>query len=402
MRKVFGWLLIGLVLTGIILVGALPRYAPPIVERLVTEEISSFGFDPDVRMDLGYHWRGGPSAEGSLRLALPNSPWCLRTRFKATLRGWSFSARLPETAFDQDDRTLQTLHRRFPTPAISNLTYSGSIALEAGAEGGYLWSPPRWFARVPVRNVSASLFVEDKPIAIEGLSLTPAVTGIVSHDDIRPLFVRARSISFREFNLTNFHASVRASEHSLLLTEAGAGFCGGKVALYSLFLDTKSLNAGFTLFADDIDAGEAMHLFNGFKGDASGRLHGKIRLFVREGGRAVRLHDAFLYSTPGETGKLHLEDSDRLTENLAYAGIDSSTQANVANALTDLDYSALKLTLRRQGDKSATLTTHVNGTATRGKVTVPVNLTLNFHGDIEQLINLGLDYNNKLKGNKKQ
>ena len=191
------------------------------------------------------------------------------------------------------------------------------------------------------------------------------------------------------------------TDKAVFVTEAAARFCGGQVNLYSLFLDPKNLNTGFTLFLDDINAGEALAHFNGFSGEASGHLHGKVKLFVREGGKAVRLSDAFLYSTPGETGKLKLADPTSVTDNLALAGLDEATRGNVADALTDLDYSVLRLNLKRGEDRSATLSTTLRGTATRGDLSVPVDITLNFNGDLEQLINTGLNYSNLLKGKQK-
>ena len=163
------------------------------------------------------------------------------------------------------------------------------------------------------------------------------------------MFPRARSISADGFVMTNLFATVRLTEKAILITQASAGLCGGKVNVYSLTLNPETLNAGFTLFVDDVETGELLSHLNGFSGEASGRLHGKVRLFVREGGKAVRLSDAFLYSTPGETGKLKLNDPTPVTDNLALAGLDEVTRSNVADALTDLDYSVLRLNLKPNG-----------------------------------------------------
>ena len=70
-------------------------------------------------------------------------------------------------------------------------------------------------------------------------------------------------------------------------------------------------------------------------------------------GKAIRLSDAFLYSTPGETGKLKLADPTSVTDNLALAGLDEATRGNVADALTDLDYSVLRLNLKRGEDAAS-------------------------------------------------
>ena len=393
--------LIGLAATVLAALIALPVAVPSLVENIVRDKLREFGLvNPSVRMKLGYCWRNGPGIAGSLIVhLLPD--WLITAEFGASCCEWSASVKMPETTFSADDDLIRTLLAKYPVTGVSNLTFSGSIALDAKAERTFRTPVPVWSARLPVRNLSVAFMMTDKPYAIEGLSVIPAASGLADHIDIATLRPRAKSISADGFSLSDFHASVRVTDKAILVTEATAGFCGGQVNLYSLFLDPKNLNTGFTLFLDDINAGEALVHLNGFSGEASGRLHGKIKLFVREGGKAIRLSDAFLYSTPGETGKLKLQDPTPLSDNLALAGFDEAARDNVADALTDLDYSVLRLNLKRGEGKSATLSTTVRGTATRGNLSVPVDIILNFNGELEQLVNTGLGYSNLLKGKQK-
>lgn len=401
MRKAVKRLLIGLMATGLLVLVALPVVVPPIVENIVRSKLHELGLtNPYARVSLGYCWRNGPGLAGKFTLTLLPS-WFIVAEFGASCCEWSASVKMPETSFTQDDDVLRALLEKYPISAVSNLTFSGSIALDAHAERTFHTPVPVWSAKLPIKNLSVDLTMEDKIYSVQGFSVTPAASGLTDHIDIATLRPRAKSITASGFELSDFHASVRVTDKAILVTEAAAGFCGGQVNLYSLFLNPKNLNTGFTLFLDDINAGEALAHFNGFSGEASGRLHGKVKLFVREGGKAIRLSDAFLYSTPGETGKLKLADPTSVTDNLALAGLDEATRGNVADALTDLDYSVLRLNLKRGEDRSATLSTTLRGTATRGDLSVPVDITLNFNGDLEQLINTGLNYSNLLKGKQK-
>ena len=401
MGKAVKGLLIGLAVTVVIVLSVLPVLLPPLVENVVRSKATEFELSASPKMTLGYCWRNGPGIAGSLQIRIKDSPWLVTADFGASCSEWSASVRMPETAFSENDPVIRTLLEKYPVTAVSNLTFSGSIAFSAKAERTFHTPVPVWSVKLPVKDFSASLMAKDKPYVLTGLSVTPAASGIADRVDIAPMFLRVKSISAAGFDLENFHASVRVSEKSVLVTEASAGFCGGQVNLYSLFLDSRNLNTGFTLFLNDIHAGEALTHINGFHGEASGRLHGKVKLFLREGGKAVRLSDAFLYSTPGETGKLKLTDPTPVTDNLALAGIDEATRNNVADALTDLDYSVLRLNLKRGEGQSATLSTSVRGTAMRGKTSVPVDISINFNGELEQLINTGLSYSNLLKGIKK-
>ena len=402
MLKAIKRLIIGLAVAVLLVIIALPVAVPPIADRVIREKIAEFGLESFVKTSLGYCWRNGPGIAGKLEVQIKEPPWPLLVAdFGASCCEWSASVRMPETTFSESDPVVRTLLDKYPVTAVSNLTFSGSVALSAKAERTFRTPVPVWSAKLPIKNFSASLVAKDKPYVLTGLSITPAASGIADRVDITPMFLRVKSISAAGFDLTGFHASVRVGEKSVLVTEASAGFCGGQVNLYSLFLDPQNLNTGFTLFLDDVNAGEALTHINGFSGEASGRLHGKIKLFLREGGKSVRLSDAFLYSTPGETGKLKLANPEPVTDNLTLAGFDAAARANVANALTDLDYSVLRLDLKRGEGKSATLSTTVRGTATRGNLSAPVDITVNFNGELEQLINTGLGYSNLLKGKQK-
>ena len=401
MKKAIKGFLIGLAVTVVIVLSVLPVLLPPIVEGFVRSKAAEFGLSASPRMTLGYCWRNGPGIAGTFEIALTDSPWRLSAAFGASCCEWSASVKMPETKFSESDSVIRTLLEKYPVTAVSNLTFSGSVALDAKIERTFHLPVPIWTAKVPIRNLSTGFVFDEKAYSVDALTVTPAAEGIAGYHEVDPMYPHAKSISANGFVMTNFFAAVRISEEGLLITQASAELCGGKVNLYSLFLDSKNLNSGFTLFIDDVEAGEMLDYVNGFSGEASGRLHGKVQLFIRNGGKSIRLGDAFLYSTPGETGKLKLDDPTPVTGNLAMAGIDETTRNNVTDALTDLDYSVLRLNLKRGEGKTATLSTTVRGSATRGKTSVPVDITVNFNGELEQLINTGLGYSNLLKGKQK-
>ena len=398
MRKFLLGTLIAAAVTLIVIAAALPFAVPALVKRVAEAKLAEFNFPASVEMRLGYVWRKGPEIGGSLSVALKDGPWRVNADFGAGFGEWHAHVKMDETSFSELDPTIGRLLAEHPIKAVSNLTFSGSVALDASVERTRQVPVPVWSVKAPLRNVSASLTADEKTYEIHALSVTPGASGIADRRTISPMFPHIRSVSAAGFDLTNVYASVRATETSLMINEAGADFCGGKVNLYSVFLNPTNLNAGLTLFVDNVDAGQVLSHLNGFRGEASGRLHGKIKLFVREGGKAIRLSDAFLYSTPGEIGKLKMDNPETIADNLALAGMDDDFQNNVKNALSDLDFSILKLDLKRRPDNQATLAVRISGTATRGDLTVPVDINVNINGELEQMINTGLGLSSLKKG----
>jgi hypothetical protein len=163
------------------------------------------------------------------------------------------------------------------------------------------------------------------------------------------------------------------------------------VRIYSLHLDPEHLNAGVTLTVDGIDTGEALRHVKNFRGEASGRLYGKIPLHMREG-RRLRLRSTYLYSVPGEVGKLKVYDPKPVIDNLAMGGVPQTTCDNLSKALADLSYDVFKISLQPEDGDGLALSFKIAGTSKHGNVTVPVTLEVTFHGDIEQLLNTGLGF----------
>lgn len=342
-----------------------------------------------LRADVDYSlWHR--SAGGTFSLGLDGTSWRIVGRFAGSAsEGWSVDAAMAPVSFSEQDPLLGAILRRATAPAVTNLTFSGKVGFEAHAATTNGLALPSWTAQLTLSDISAALTAAEKDITLDNLRLRAGVQGLGPHADIQPMFPRADRLELGNVTMTNVFASIRATEKSYLVTEAGADLCGGQARLYALFLNPERLNAGFTLFLDDIDAGQALNRLAGFRGTATGRLHGKLPLRIRNGER-IALGDSYLYSVPGETGSICLEDPTPILDNLAMGGVSSEARDNLGKALRNLSYTALNIQLRRDEGDAHALSFKLQGSATSGKTTVPVSFAVTFRGDLEQLINTGL------------
>ncbi len=376
----------------------------PIVPPAAAEFVTNTTLRAGLRMDdmkgellvdvLGYrvastfsYASAANGAEAHARFSLEGSPLSVAAVFLSGIDGWSLDVTLPETKLSHLDPFIAGPLGRLKIPGVADLCFSGDVSASASVEQFCDDPVPTWNARVAASGVDVSLSVAGRTAGVRGLRGSGGVDGTGKHFDIRPMFPRFDTASFGEFRATNGWASLRATETALLATEAHVGICGGDVRVYSLFLSPEKIDAGFTLFVDDIDTGEFLACMPEFHGYASGRLHGRVPLFVK-GGKELRFGKAFLYSTPGEIGKLRVENAAPVTDNLAAAGIPQETCDNLAKALADLDYNVLRFDLN--GGEEGCLSVSVRGTSGNGPVAVPVDLTVNFRGALERLINFGL------------
>ncbi len=283
------------------------------------------------------------SAEGSFSLGFDGTPWRASGRFGGSAKkGWRRDASMDPVAFDESDPLLGALLKRAVAPAVTNLAVSGSIGFKASFNTTNSLAVPSWKVVAAVSGVSAALTAAENDVEIEGLRLRLGASGYGEQVEISPMFPRADAVTVSGVTLTNVFASIRATEKSLLVTEAGADVYGGQVRLYALFLSPERLDAGVTMFLDDIDTGMVLNRISGFQGSATGRLHGKLPLKLRNGTR-LSLGDGYLYSIPGETGTVRLDDPGPVLENLAAGGVDQASLDNLSKVLKSLTYSALNL-----------------------------------------------------------
>ena len=333
----------------------------------------------------------GLDASGTADFRLDGSVLGGGATFSASVPGgWTADVEMPKRAITDNDPFIKSVLSRHPEETVRKLVFDGMLSFNAHAEqSGIFTSVPKWEAKARIEELDASVNANNKPVRIENFRMGVKASGIDDHVDIGAMFPRIECIEGAGYVLSNAFASVRATETAFLVTEAGAKFCGGDLHLYSFFLDPKKMNAWLTVYIDGIDAGETLSHIHGFNGQASGRLNGKLPLRLKNG-EEIKLGNGYLHSVPGETGNLKLYDPTPITENLMMSGVSRDTTDNLADALANLDYSALKIALTPEDGDSMALTLKLEGEATKGNVTVPVSFTVTFHGQIEQLINTGL------------
>ncbi len=332
-------------------------------------------------------------ADGSVSLSLDDTDWKLFADFNAASKtDWRFNAEVKERRISEDDAVLASVLDGLKLSAVSNLSFSGSFSLNAEGECTEKRPVPSWKVQGRLKDVDANFnTAAGKNVNVKQLRLSFGAEGIADHTDIAPLFPKAESITVAGIFLTNVFVSVRATERAYLVTEAGAQCCGGDLRLYSLFLDPQKLSAGATIFVEGIDAGAVLSYVSAFHGQASGRLYGKLPFFLKNG-KELHISNAYLFSKPGETGVVRVSDARPIMNNLALGGVSADVQSNLSKALANLDYDILKIELTRGEDgEDSALAVKLEGSATHGETTVPVKLDVTFHGDIDQLVNTGID-----------
>lgn len=330
------------------------------------------------------------SAEAFASCGFEATPWRINGHFSGSaFGGWCARAQLPNAAFTEQDPVLCRALSMVSMPKITDLHCSGQIGLDLSAFTTNGLPTPTWSASANLLDVSLQCLNDETPVAVEDLRLRLAANGIGSHRDVRPIFPRVKSVAYGDILLNDVYAELRVDDRSILVSEAGAQTFGGNLRLYALTINPRNLDARATIFLDNIDSSEILRSFGGFKSRASGRLHGRLPIRLRKGEK-LALETSYLYSVPGEVGEIQIDDPAVAVDNLASVGVSVESCSNLSKVLQNLSYSALTMDLSRESAHAYVLSFKLQGSATRGRITVPVAFEIRLHGDLEHLINTGL------------
>lgn len=377
----------------------------------------------------------GVDAKGDASITIEDTPWRLDVAFTASSSGdWNVtSAKTKAISFSHDDHVIGRILSRVNMPSISNLVFGGTFKLNAAAERTKAVPVPKWSVSCLISNVAISCHASGCPIIVENLNARAGAFGIADHLDINPIRPTAERVMAAGITFSNVFASVHCSKsqrlvtnkvhvaqgtvqdegpsitnvvrHIVLISEAGAECCGGEVRLYSFDNNDRACKA--TIALDGVDAGAVLEHINGFHGEASGALYGKLPLEYRKkpkpGERPLKLYPTHLHSVPGETGILKVYDPKQVVDNLAMGGVPQETCENLTKALKDLSYDVLKISFKPDEDGKQALSIKIAGKSAhpvpsvQGDIIIPVSLEVTFHGDIDTLLNAGHIFNTGLK-----
>jgi hypothetical protein len=138
------------------------------------------------------------------------------------------------------------------------------------------------------------------------------------------------------------------SLRSILIEESHFTWCAGKVDAPAIRLASGTADYNIILYCDRLDLAKVLQQFGIASVTAEGQLNGKIPLRYQNG--QLSFTDGFLFTTPGESGKIRMTDTEILT-----AGIPPDTPQYVQmelarKALEDYDYKWAKLNLTTEGE----------------------------------------------------
>jgi len=287
---------------------------------------------------------------------------------------------IPETMIGQNDAIATWLKK------VDSTALEASAKISATGELRMLDGKPIITGRV---RVNEGQLTRDT-LKIDNIKVRIPFQIADDFTTVRRPYITFDNLRFGNVALTRGKIEFQVNEQDIFIDRMEASFCKGQVNLYSLRLNPDDLRVNAVLYIDRVDLGEMLMLGLPFRTQqAEGVLFGRFPLAYKD--HQLKLLPGYLYSLPGQGGKFRVLDSAEIEPYLGQAGIQGSVQKPLAKALSDMDFSQIRVELEAPTADNATLKFKLQGKSNNKEWPAPVDLNLNVRGSLESLLNLGLE-----------
>ena len=230
-------------------------------------------------------------------------------------------------------------------PAAAGFTFAGKFI----EKGNFVFAKEGITATADSILSNGKILHRENNIAIEEIGMNLIISDLLNLRSAPGQKLRFGRASIGGLNVENGEIVFQIeSARSLLIEKSRFNWCDGKVDAPAIRLRPAVQDYSLILYCDRLNLAKVLEQFGAARVEAKGQLNGQIPLRYQNG--RLSFQDGFLFTTPGEAGKIRMTDTEILT-----AGIPPDTPQYVQmelarKALEDYDYSWAKLNLTTEGE----------------------------------------------------
>ncbi|RLC06162.1 MAG: carboxylate transporter, partial [Deltaproteobacteria bacterium] len=189
----------------------------------------------------------------------------------------------------------------------------------------------------------------EKDVAVEGIDLSFSMPDLFQAHSAPGQQFSFKKASFGGFILNDGRVEFQIeSDGSFFIEKSSVRWCKGNVGFQTLRISPGIADYDLTLYCDRLNLAMILEQLGTGNVEGEGTVNGRIPVRLKDG--KIRFSDAFLFSTPGQGGTIHLTGAEML-----FAGIPKNTpqyaQIDLAReALKEFDYKWAKLSLTTEGE----------------------------------------------------
>jgi hypothetical protein len=138
------------------------------------------------------------------------------------------------------------------------------------------------------------------------------------------------------------------SARSFLIEKSHFVWCDGNVDAPAIRFKPGIDDYQLILYCDRLNLARVLEQFGAASVEAEGELNGRIPILIKNG--QIRFKDGFLFTTPGQSGKIRMKDTEILTAGIPEDSPQYVQMELARKALEDYDYTWARLNLNTEGE----------------------------------------------------
>ena len=194
-----------------------------------------------------------------------------------------------------------------------------------------------------------SLRLKEKNVMIEGIQMGVLFPDLPNLRSAPKQLLRFEKATFGALNTAEGQIDFQVeSADSLFIEYSSLKWGGGSLYTHALRIRPGDRDYDLTVYCDRLNLAQLLEQIGSVKAEGSGTVNGRIPIHYSNG--KLHFRDGFLYSTPGDGGKIRLTKTEILTAGIP-PNTSQYTQLDLAReALKDYDYQWVKLNLETRED----------------------------------------------------
>ncbi len=230
-------------------------------------------------------------------------------------------------------------------PAAQGFTFSGKL----WEQGDIVIGKNGWQATAKADLQNGTLRHRKNKIVVTGIQAQLLIQDLSKARSAPGQKLKFARASLGDMNIDNGEIDFQIeSAQSFLIEKSHFMWCDGNVDAPAIRFKPGIDDYQLILYCDRLNLAKVLEQFGAASVEAEGELNGRIPIQIKNG--QLSFKEGFLFTTPGQPGKIRMKDTEILT-----AGIPKNSPQYVQmelarKALEDYDYTWAKLNLNTEGE----------------------------------------------------
>lgn len=237
-------------------------------------------------------------------------------------------------------------------PFISGVSGGGDFKFDISAGADFSYTNQKINSSADIQLTNGTLKSVESDFSASGISADIHFNDLMVPETIPGQYINIDTFNAGRFNFNN--GKIRFSLEdgkSINIENLKFNWCNGIVSTEAFRLPSDDNAIHLTLYCDRLEMEEFFHQLGAFDSEGGGTLSGRIPVVMKN--TEIAFENGFLFSTPGEGGRIFIRDLDRMLVGIPINTPEFSQLDLAGEALKNFEYNWIKLKLNTHGDTLA-------------------------------------------------